>query len=90
MTFLLELVTRLKTESPKFFIILRWAFGVLGIIALSAKWLLLKEILNPVHGSAINELCGYILTAAGAIWGVSFLPVKANSTDPKDQPPIKP
>lgn len=75
MNFLIELINRIRTESPKFFVILRWSFGVLGLLALISKWLLTKEILNPQYGSAISELCGYILTAAGTIWGVSFLPV---------------
>lgn len=92
MNFFIEIITRLKTDSPRFFIILRYTFGALGAAALVAKWMLLREILNPAHGPIISEVCGYILTAAGAIWGVSFLPVKTADapTDPKDPPPPKP
>lgn len=69
-------IDRIRTESPKFFVVLRWIFGVLSLIAITIKWLIAKDILNPPFEAAIGELCGYIIAAAVSVWTTSFLPKK--------------
>lgn len=69
-------IDRIRTESPKFFVVLRWIFGVLATASVAIKWLIAKDIWNPAFADAIGELCGYVLTAAAAVWGTSFLPKK--------------
>lgn len=76
MNMIFILVDRIRTESPRFFVVLRWAFGALAVAGWAIKWLIAKDIWSPDYEAAINELCGYAGTAATAIWGTSFFPVK--------------
>lgn len=100
MNMIFVLIDRIRTESPRLFVVLRWVSGLLAVGGWVIKWLIAKEIWSPGFEEAIKELCTYAGTAATAIWGTSFLPVKDNpvvvksvddpSTDPKDPPPTKP
>jgi len=78
-----ELLNRLQSESPKFFIVLRWIFGILACVAIAFKWVVAKELWEPSNAKlidAIQEICGYILTAASTMWFSSLLPVKDNNS----------
>jgi len=90
-------IDRIRTESPRFFVILRWIFGALSLIAISIKWLIAKDIWNPPFEAAIGELCGYVIAAAVSVWTTSFLPKKdtvvmdgPGGTDPKGPKPPTP
>lgn len=88
-------IDRIRTESPKFFIVLRWIFGVLALVGWAVKWLIARDIWNPAFEDAIKELCGYAAMGASTVWGTSFLPKKdtvimdgPGGTDPnKPKPP---
>jgi len=78
-----EIINRLKSESPKFFIVIRWIFGVLAVLAVVFKWVITKELWQPENVKlvdAIQEVCEHILTIASTMWFSSLLPVK-DSTD---------
>lgn len=93
MMMLTELINRLKSESPKFFVILRWIFGVLAAGAFLTKWVIAHELWIPDAKvlSAIQDACVNVIVAASSIWGFSYLPVKdAEAVKPtpknEDQP----
>lgn len=76
---LIEIINRLKSESPKFFVVLRWIFGVLAVAAVTFKWVITKELWEPTNVklvTAIQEVCEHIITIASTMWFSSLLPVK--------------
>ena len=78
-TFLKQILERLQSESPQFFIVLRWVFGVLAVIAGIVKWVIAKELWTPDNVKlidAVQEICGYIITSASTMWFSSLLPIK--------------
>jgi hypothetical protein len=93
MQFIIEFIQRIRSESPRFFIVLRWMFGVLALVALAVKWAISAALWQPPYALAISELCAQIILVAVTVWGTSFLPVadkKVMDTDPIDPPPHKP
>lgn len=88
-----EILSRIQGESPRFFIVLRWIFGVLAAIAIIVKWIITRELWTPQDAkvmAAIQEVCGYILTAASTMWFSSLLPVKdSNTTTPTTTQPTE-
>jgi hypothetical protein len=77
MNFLLEMISRLQTESPKFFITLRYVSGVLAIVAFVIRQVIADKVWEPHTSEKIFIVCGYFISAAVAIWGSSFLPNKS-------------
>ncbi len=92
MQFITELLNRIRSESPRFFIVLRWGFGALGVLALVLRWVISAKIWYPIYAEAVIQLCVQVLFTAAGVWGTSFLPVtdKQKFTDPRDPPPPKP
>jgi hypothetical protein len=76
MNFFGEFITRLQVQSPKFFIILRYASAILAGLSLLMQKVLADELWLPSYADKVETVCGYFITAAIAIWGTSFLPSK--------------
>jgi len=77
MNFLVEMLTRIQTETPRFFIILRWMFGVLAVIAFMVQKVITDQVWQPAHADKVTIIAGYFITAALTVWGTSFLPTKS-------------
>jgi hypothetical protein len=86
MNFIVDFFQRLQSESPRFFIIVRWVMGTLTAVALLMQKIMADELWLPANADKIKIICGYIITATLAIFGTSFLAKKDINEPPKQQP----
>jgi len=76
MNIILILIDRIRTESPRLFVILRWVSGVLAAAGWVATWLISKGVWAPEYADAIKDLSNGLALIATGMWGTSFLPKK--------------
>lgn len=74
--FFLQLIQRVATESPKFFKIIKWTAGIIGVLAIAATHLINNHIWNPSYGATLNAITTSAWPILVAVWGMSILPVK--------------
>ena len=72
--FLKELIARLKLESPKMFITIRWVSFALMLISGAAYFGSQMEMFTI--GAMWSTICEKVLYVLAGVWGLSFLPVK--------------
>jgi hypothetical protein len=84
--FFLQLIGRIRTKSPKFFIILRWVGGVLAFVGGGILTILKNGMWEPSFAESLTGVINTVLPYCGALFTFSFLPVddmeaaKKNST----------
>jgi hypothetical protein len=67
--FIIEILTRLKTEKPRFFIVLQWFVSILAVVSFSVGYVLnaynyapiLQDILSHLTTSCIALTIGFQL-----------------------------
>ena len=86
-SFIIEFFERLKTSSPAFFIKLRMAMIVLGVLILGGNFLLSENIfaLNQSTKDLLTAAANQLLVIISTVTGMSFLP-KAGSKTANDSP----
>ncbi|NLH78228.1 MAG: hypothetical protein GX465_14445 [Acidobacteria bacterium] len=72
--FLKELIARLKMESPKMFITIRWVSFALMLISGAAYFGSQMEAFTI--GATWYTISEKVLYVLAGVWGLSFLPVK--------------
>lgn len=76
MNIILILIDRIRTESPRLFVVLRWVSGVLAAAGWVGTWLISKGVWSPAYAAAISDLANGLALLATGMWGTSFLPKK--------------
>lgn len=77
LSFLQEIFTRLKSKSPKFFVIWQWIFGAVTAITGLPGFLHMFNIQLPeVFGPVITQVVAY---ATGLLWFMSKMPVETTT-----------
>lgn len=74
--FFLQLIQRIASESPKFFVIIRWIAGVLGALSGAASFLVSHAIWQPSFAAQMGTITTAVYPILTAIWAMSLLPVK--------------
>jgi hypothetical protein len=72
--FLKEIIARLKSESPKTFITIRWVSFALMLISGAAYFGSQMEMFTI--GATWYTICEKVLYVLAGVWGLSFLPVQ--------------
>ncbi len=77
LSFLQEIFTRLKSKSPKFFVIWQWIFGALTAITGIPSFLQMYNIHVPeVFGPYMTRLVAF---ASAVVWFMSKMPVQSST-----------
>ena len=79
--FLKELIARLKAESPKMFITIRWVSFGLMVLSGAAYFGSQMEIFKV--SETLYIICEKVLYVLAGVWGLSFLPVKDTASLPE-------